>query len=95
MTRADYERHLEGLGYWAELLPPWPVLEEAMSAMRGGEIKGPSVLISAADTAMIALAIMEKALTIARALLAETSLTPSEVRARWPAEALWLLEREG
>lgn len=26
-TRVEYEQHLAGLGSWAELMPPWPVLE--------------------------------------------------------------------
>jgi hypothetical protein len=36
----------------------------------------------------------QHAQAIARALLAETDLSPSQVRARWPKDAGWMLERE-
>lgn len=94
MTREAYERHLSTLGSWAELLPPWPVVEEAMSELVMPNRHLERWKEQVTDLARQLMAVhqeRDRTKAIARALLAETGLTPSEVRSRWPEDAEWLL----
>lgn len=86
MTRTDYEQHLRGLGSWAELMPPWLVLEQRMQTE--SEIHAATLLVGEMRRLEQE---RDRTRTLARTLLKHTSLTPSQVRELFPEDAQWLL----